>query len=119
MSLNKSIQKIISEYSKKEPKTIEQQLIKLQEEHGELSVAILQRFGLKSPKGKSIKEIEENILEEACDMVIMLMSIIAHFNFDNDAVDDMIKAKLSKWEGNLGNIDKWKKELVRASKESI
>lgn len=111
MNLNKTFDLIVNELSKKEPKTTVERMVKLGEEHGELCAAILQRHGLKGAKGKTPEEVEENILEEVSDMIIILATILAEYNFESKDVADMIDMKIEKWMRNIDKHDSWKNDM--------
>ncbi len=84
----------------RETKTIEQRFIKLNEEIGELAVALLHLRGLKNTD-KTKKEIKENILEEICDSLNVLYSIASSHKFSQEQIVDMMNKKLDKWERHL------------------
>jgi len=92
--------KRILKLSPKEKKTIDERFMKLNEEIGEIAIAILQSRGLKHTN-KSKKEIKENILEEICDSVIVLFSMASAYKFTECQIKKMINKKLDKWEGRL------------------
>lgn len=92
--------KRILRMSKKETKTLEQRFIKLNEEVGELAVAILQSKGLKG-SNKTKKQIRDNILEETCDALNVLYSIASWHKFTKAQIEKMMHKKLDKWQGQL------------------
>jgi len=94
--------------SLKEPKTLDERFIKLNEEVGEIAVAILNFRGLKNTT-QTKKEIKENILEEICDSLIVLISMASSHKFTENQIHKMIDKKLDKWKAKLGN----KKEIKR------
>lgn len=72
-------------------------IAKLQEECGELAVAILKKEGWKG-MGKDDKESNhDNILEEGCDVMIIVMSILAKYRFTQEEIDVKLEQKLDKW----------------------
>lgn len=86
--------------AKKETKTRDEQFIKLQEEIGEIAVAILHSRGLKNTS-KTKKEINDNILEEICDSIIVLYSLASAYKFTKKDIDKMISKKILKWEARF------------------
>jgi NTP pyrophosphatase (non-canonical NTP hydrolase) len=93
----KSIHRQILDASKKEPKPIIARMVKLQEECGELAVAVLKKEGWKG-LGKDTKDTNhDNILEEGCDVMIIVMSVLAKYKFTEEQINDKLQAKLNKW----------------------
>lgn len=93
----KSIHKKILRASKKEPKPIIARMVKLQEECGELAVAILKKEGWKGLGKDTPATNHDNILEEGCDIMIIVMSIIANYKFSEDQMNRKLQQKLDKW----------------------
>lgn len=87
--------------SKKERKSLVLQMVKLGEETGELSAAVLMHLGKKGTR-MSKSEITENVLEEACDCLLMILSILNKAGFNEKEINEMINKKLKKWEDRLG-----------------
>ncbi len=87
--------------SKKERKSLTLQLVKLAEEHGELAAGVLMHLGQKG-SDMSKSEIKENVLEESCDCLLMILSILNKAGFNINEINDMVKKKLEKWENKLG-----------------
>lgn len=92
--------KRVLKLSHKEIKNFDERFIKLNEEIGEIAVAVLQSRGLKHTD-KSKKEIRENILEEICDSIIVLLSMASYYKFTEKQIGAMINKKLDKWEGRI------------------
>lgn len=92
--------KRILRLSHKELKTFDERFMKLNEEVGEIAVAILQSRKLKNTD-KTKKEIRENILEEMCDASIVLYSMMSYHKFTPKQIDRMMHKKIDKWEGRL------------------
>lgn len=86
--------------SKKERKNLTLQMVKLGEEHGELAAAVLMHLGQKGTR-MSKAEVTENVLEEACDCLLMVLSILSKAGFNTKEINDMTLKKLKKWEGRL------------------
>jgi hypothetical protein len=103
-------ERIVKVTKEKEVKTQSEKMVKLMEEMGELSVAHLQKKSLKGKGSKTDKEVHENFLEEACDCVIILQSILAAEGFDYDEYLTKMSEKLSKWEDVAAKIAKMRKE---------
>jgi NTP pyrophosphatase (non-canonical NTP hydrolase) len=92
--------KRILKASPRETKTIDERFMKLNEEVGEIAVAILHSRGLKHTD-QSKKEMRENILEEICDSIIVLYSMASWHKFTEKQITKMMNKKLDKWEGRL------------------
>lgn len=100
MALDKTLVEVFR-VSKKERKSLPNQVIKLAEEHGELAAALLMSMGQKGTT-MSKEEVRENVLEEACDVVLMALSIMKKAKFTEKEIDEMLIRKLKKWERRLG-----------------
>jgi len=99
----KSIHRQILDASKKEPKPIMARMVKLQEECGELAVSVLKKEGWKG-MGKDNKDTNhENILEEGCDVMIIVMSVLAKYKFTEEQIDEKLQQKLDKWMKLINN----------------
>ena len=76
-------------------------MMKLHEESGELAQEVLAFTG--SPNAsKSAKGTKESVLEEACDVINVVMDIVnavVQTEDDEDFVVDIFSKKLDKWEG--------------------
>ena len=70
----------IKKVSKLEPNSVEEQIVKLTEEFGEFSVAHQRMKGRKKSKNGPDYD-RKNLLEEGCDMMQILMSILAKEGF--------------------------------------
>jgi NTP pyrophosphatase (non-canonical NTP hydrolase) len=93
----KSIHQQILEASKKEPKPIMARMVKLQEECGELAVAVLKKEAWKGLGKDTPTSNHENILEEGCDVMIIVMSVLAKYKFTEEQIEDKLQQKLDKW----------------------
>jgi len=93
----KSIHQQILDASKKEPKPIMARMVKLQEECGELAVAVLKKEGWKGMGKDNADTNHENILEEGCDVMIIIMSILAKYKFTEARMNEKLQQKLDKW----------------------
>lgn len=85
--------------------------IKIQEELGELSAEILKLRGKKGSNGITKDQIEENILEECCDIIIITHSLIKKLKYDKARVFTAFHRKLDKVEVNLKKQRLWKRQL--------
>jgi NTP pyrophosphatase (non-canonical NTP hydrolase) len=90
----------ILKLSPKETKNLEQRFIKLNEEIGELAVAVLQSQGLKGTS-KTKRQIRDNIIEEICDSLNILYSIASWHKFTSKQINDKMHKKLNKWERQI------------------
>ena len=90
----------IIEVNKKEPKIIEHKLLKMNEEVGELSEAVLSSQGVSGTAYK--KKTKDDVAEEAIDVLIMALSIILEIVSVKQMIAIMI-TKINKWERNINN----------------
>lgn len=91
------IDEILKRLSKKERKNVMQRMCKLQEECGELAVAVLRKHNLKHGGGTK-ENIHQNVLEEGCDVIIIALSILGAYKFTKQDVEDRMLVKMKKWE---------------------
>jgi NTP pyrophosphatase (non-canonical NTP hydrolase) len=99
----KSIHQQILDTSKKEPKPIMARMVKLQEECGELAVAVLKKEGWKGMGKDNPESNHENILEEGCDVMIIVMSVLAKYKFTEEQIEEKLQQKLDKWMQTINN----------------
>jgi NTP pyrophosphatase (non-canonical NTP hydrolase) len=99
----KSIHQQILDASKKEPKPIMARMVKLQEECGELAVAVLKKEGWKGMGKDNPESNHENILEEGCDVMIIVMSVLAKYKFTEEQIEEKLQQKLDKWMKLINN----------------
>jgi NTP pyrophosphatase (non-canonical NTP hydrolase) len=89
---------IINKIFKKSPtgkKTIEQKLIKLSEEIGELNQAYLRLINLKT---KTLDDPKTLFIEESCDCFIAVLDVLAHNQYNKNKIKQIFNKKLKKWE---------------------
>jgi phosphoribosyl-ATP pyrophosphohydrolase len=84
----------------KDRKTLAEQLIKLQEEAGELAAAYLMTRGKKGTT-KTFQEIDDNFVEEACDTIIITLAILGKKKYSKERIYNMMNLKLQKWQSKL------------------
>lgn len=96
----KEIVKIVKELSKKEKKDLKERMVKMYEEMGELSAAVLQHLGLKGTK-KTPLQVKENILEESVDVFMLTLSLFPLLDYEPDDFLKMLHKKMKKWESKL------------------
>jgi NTP pyrophosphatase (non-canonical NTP hydrolase) len=77
-------------------------MVKLQEECGEFAVAVLKKEGWKGMGKDTATTNHDNILEEGCDVMIIVMSVLAKYKFTEEQIDEKLQQKLDKWK-NLIN----------------
>jgi NTP pyrophosphatase (non-canonical NTP hydrolase) len=99
----KSIHQQILDTSKKGPKPIMARMVKLQEECGELAVAVLKKEGWKGMGKDNPESNHENILEEGCDVMIIVMSVLAKYKFTEGQIEEKLQQKLDKWMQTINN----------------
>lgn len=105
----KSAIKHIITINKKEPKSAMEVMVKLQEECGELAAEMLKYIGKKGSKGQNKKQIRMNILEEGCDTIITVVSVLEKFGFSEEDLSKMIIKKCKKWAANCKKYKEWEK----------
>lgn len=103
-------EKIAQVTKNKEVKTQTEKVVKLMEEAGEFAAGFLQSRNLKGRGNKTDKDVRDNLLEEACDCVIILKSILTAEGFSYDEYLHKMSEKLSKWEDTAAKIAKNKKD---------
>ncbi|MCM2676317.1 MazG-like family protein [Alkalicoccobacillus plakortidis] len=85
----------IKELSAKEKKTLEQMVLKLSEEVGETSQALL---SYKGAPGSEYKKLGKADVEEECvDVMIVALSLFYKLNQDEGALEHYLKMKVVKW----------------------
>lgn len=92
---------LIRKLTEKDLKSKVQRALKLSEEVGELAAAILSETDAPGCEYKTLDR--EDVLQEAADVMIMIHSIIVHYNYTEKEVSDKILEKCKKWENNLKN----------------
>lgn len=95
--------------NKKETKSAMEVMVKLQEETGELAAEMLKYIGKKGSKGLNKKQIRMNILEEGCDTIITVVSVLEKFGFNDKDLSKMIIQKCQKWAENVKKYKEWEK----------
>jgi NTP pyrophosphatase (non-canonical NTP hydrolase) len=101
----------INKLSKSDNKNLLETCIKIQEEVGELSAELLKIRGKKGSNGQLRFQIEENILEECCDVLIMAFSLLNKFKFNRTKIKKAFNKKLDKAEINIKKQKIWKKQI--------
>lgn len=94
--INTLVSEIILQYSKKSTKNVSQHLIKLQEEVGELAVAYLMSINKKG-HNKTKEQIRDNFLEEACDCILIILSLIGKAKYSKKKTIEMLNKKFEKF----------------------
>ena len=105
--MDKILERIHS-LSKGDTKNALEKCIKIQEEVGELSAELLKLKGKKGANGITKAQLEENILEECCDIIIVTHSLIKKLKYDKARVITAFHRKLDKVEANLKKQKLWK-----------
>jgi NTP pyrophosphatase (non-canonical NTP hydrolase) len=103
MKHKKCVYTKILQLSKKEPKPLLARMVKLQEECGEFAVAILKKNGWKGMGRDTAATNLDNILEEGCDVMMIVMSVLSEYNFTVSDVEKKMEDKLQKWNKNINN----------------
>lgn len=89
------ILKQISELTAQDTKTLSQKGLKLAEEVGELAAVLLPYDNAAGTLHRFV--LQQQILEEAIDVILCAASIIENVGFSKDDIADMFNAKLAKW----------------------
>lgn len=92
------IQEILN-LSQHETKTLYERGLKLGEEFGEVSEAILSSSGAPGCKYKG--KTHSDVLEEAVDVTIVAMSIAGMYAADESALEEIFQKKLNKWKEKI------------------
>lgn len=103
MSIKKSIdrcKKIALLEHSKNPDNLEKKLIKLSEEVGEFAAAYLMSVGSKGTS-KTPEQVKDNVLEEGCDVTLVILSILIRSGFTLDQIDSKLQEKMNKWESQV------------------
>ena len=90
----------IYEISVREPKTLNQKVLKLMEEAGEVAEAVLSMDGA---SGSGYKQKgHEDLLEELVDVVIVCVSCMEQLGAEPHEVYEVFDEKLKKWKEKIG-----------------
>ncbi|MGO3732144.1 MAG: MazG-like family protein [Vagococcus sp.] len=92
--------KQIEELAKKEPKTLEQMVLKLAEETGEVAQAVLSH---EQVSGNRYKELNSDHIKEECIDTILVATAL-YFKLENSNQEEfqtLIKAKQKKWAAHM------------------
>lgn len=91
----------VFELSKTEPKTPEQQFLKLMEELGEASQAFLSQ---QKVSGNAYKELSEAQLhEELTDVLLVTLALMPKVGLTEEKLAAVIAPKIAKWQAKQGN----------------
>ena len=85
----------LEELSKKERVNLDEKIIKLFEEGGELAQAILAYKGCPTA---SASGNADDILQECCDVMNVVLDIVNFMEFTSEEAEAMFNKKLNKWE---------------------
>lgn len=80
--------------------SLDQKVIKLFEEGGELAQATLKYLGAKNVSA-SAGQTKEHILEEAMDCMNVILDIVNSLGFTSEEAEAMFTKKLDKWESKV------------------
>lgn len=82
-----------------EPKTLEQMALKLSEEAGEVSQAVL---SYSDASGSGYKQLDkEDIKEECVDTVLVALSLFYKLSNREGELQELLDKKMTKWESNI------------------
>lgn len=87
----------------KNSKNLEKKVIKLLEEAGEFAAGFLMSTGSKNTK-KTKEQVEDNVLEEACDVTLVVMSILFRKGYTINQIADKLQLKMDKWEKQVDKL---------------
>src|SRR5690554_3647097 len=98
MNRQEIMQKAIRHYG------IDSQLIKMQEECGELITAISKHFiAAREDNPKTWAEMNENVMEEIADVNIMIQQL-KNYGFDTDRINEIEEQKLKRLQKRLKDV---------------
>jgi len=103
--------KRIASLSRHDNKNALEKCIKVQEEVGELAAEILKLRGKKGSKGVKKPQLEENILEECCDVIIITYSLMKKLRYTDERIKKAFNRKLDKAELNIPKQKLWRKQI--------
>ncbi|KZE77001.1 hypothetical protein A9P44_08180 [Paenibacillus polymyxa] len=90
------ILKKIQYLSSQEKKTLEQMVLKLSEEVGETSQAMLSYM---NANGSEYKQLNiSNVKEECADVILVALSLFYKLSSDEEELQQFLSKKVSKWE---------------------
>ena len=81
-------------------KTLDHKAIKVMEEAGEFAAAYLKHVGSKGTN-KTPAAVFDNLLEEGCDVTIVILSILMRYNVTVDQIAAKMDEKMNKWERQI------------------
>lgn len=90
-----TIQAQIKQAALKEPKTIEQQFLKLSEELGEAAQAYLSAKGISGNDYKALTT--DNVKEELVDILLVTYAILYKLDISDDELKALLTQKVTKW----------------------
>lgn len=85
--------------SEKEPKTIEQMALKLSEEAGETSQAVLSYL---KANGSEYKQLGiDDVKEECIDVILVSLALFYKVAENEDELQEFITRKIAKWQSKM------------------
>ncbi|GAA0449178.1 MAG: MazG-like family protein [Bacillota bacterium] len=85
--------------SEKEPKTIEQMALKLSEEAGETSQAVLSYL---KANGSEYKQLGiDDVKEECIDVILVSLALFYKVAESEDELQEFITRKIAKWQSKM------------------
>jgi NTP pyrophosphatase (non-canonical NTP hydrolase) len=101
--MNNTLLEFIKNLSLKDTKKLSEKTLKLFEEGGELSEAVLAFLNADGSRHKVFQK--KNILEECADAILVALSIAYSLGYDDDAINSMMYDKAIYW-SSLKELDK-------------
>ncbi|WP_027964101.1 MazG-like family protein [Halalkalibacillus halophilus] len=93
--------KRIKKLSELEPKTLQEMSLKISEEAGEVSQAVL---SYTNASGSMYKQLESSDVKEECiDLVLVSLALFYKLSGDDVELDQFINKKLEKWEDHMNS----------------
>jgi len=86
--------------SVREPKTVEQKVLKLMEEAGEVAEALLSLTGASGSKDK--RKTTKDLLMELVDVVIVAVSCMEALGGEAVEINGLFDEKIKRWEERIG-----------------
>ncbi|GGA46550.1 MazG-like family protein [Paenibacillus physcomitrellae] len=91
----------IKQLSRKEPKTLEQMALKLSEEAGETSQAVLSAL---NASGSGYKQLGlEDVKEECVDVILVALAMFHKLSDQDGELTRLLGEKMSKWAAKMGS----------------
>lgn len=88
----------VRDVSRRERKSLNDRVVKLTEEVGELAAEALRLSGQKSCGDKTIEQVRAAFKLEAVDVMLMAMDLLETVNATDEEITRIMASQLDKWE---------------------